>query len=188
MDSGTVSETVQQPPELVTPRLRLRRLHPADAALIELYTSDASLARMTERIPHPYPPGLAETYVERVLSGASGETVWAIDAGGDAENGLIGVILLRPGDPGKAAVGYWVARAFSGAGYAAEALAAVVEHAAGLELAALTATVFQDNPASVKVLMRAGFSYVGVSEGYSAARGGMAPTFHYRLDLAGAML
>lgn len=185
MDSGIVSETIQHPPELVTPRLRLRRLRPSDAALIGLYTSDAALARMTERIPHPYPPGLAEAYVERVLSGASGETVWAIDAGGDGDNGLIGVILLRPGDAGTAVVGYWVARAFAGTGFASEALGAVVGYAAGLGLAALTAVVFQDNPASVKVLTRAGFDYGGTGEGYSAARGGMAPTFHYRLDLAG---
>jgi len=184
MNGGIVPETLQHPPELTTARLRLRRLRPADAGLIELYASDPGVAKMSERIPHPYPPGLAETYVERVLSGAGGETVWALDIGGDAGAGLIGIIMLRPGEAGTAALGYWVARAFWGLGYAGEAVEAVLRHAATEGLAALTATVFQDNPASVKVLMRAGFAYVGAGEGYSAARGGMAPTFSYRLDLA----
>jgi RimJ/RimL family protein N-acetyltransferase len=185
MDCGTVPETAQQPPELVTPRLRLRRLRRSDAGLIALYASDPDVARMSERIPHPYPPGHADTYVERVLSGAAGDTAWAIDIGGDTGDDLIGIVMLRPGEAGTAVLGYWVARAFWGAGYAGEAVEAVVGYAAGRGLTALTAVVFQDNPASVKVLTRANFAYVGAGEGYSAARGGLAPTFSYRLDLAG---
>ena len=47
-------------PEIVTPRLRLRRLRPRDAALIALYASDRRVAWATAVIPHPYPPGAAE--------------------------------------------------------------------------------------------------------------------------------
>ena len=44
----------------------------------------------------------------------------------------------------------------------------------------ITARVFQDNPASVKVLLRAGFDYVDDAEVYSVARGTMVPTHNYR--------
>ena len=87
---------------------------------------------MTERIPHPYPPGLAAAFVERVAAGSPDEIGWAIDAGGTrrAENGLIGTIMLRLDAPGAARVGYWLAPAFWGTGYATEALGGVVGFAA----------------------------------------------------------
>jgi RimJ/RimL family protein N-acetyltransferase len=168
-------------PTIATPRLRLRPLRPADAALIGLYASDPRVARMTARIPHPYPPGAAEAFVDRVLSGVAGETVWALDAGGD--NGLIGEIGLRRREDREAEIGYWVAPAFWNAGYAGEAVEALVAHAAGSGLSALTADVFQENLASARVLERAGFVRLGPGETHSVARGGMVPTFRYRRDL-----
>ena len=181
-----MAETVLEPVDIVTERLRLRRFRRSDAALIELYCSDPRVARMTERIPHPYPPGLAESFIQRVASGTTGETGWAIDAGEEAENGLIGTIMLRLPEPGVARIGYWLAPAYWGTGYASEAADAVIGFAAESGLREVLARVFQDNPASVKVLMRAGFSYTGDGEVWSVARGGMVPTHEYRRLLGGA--
>jgi RimJ/RimL family protein N-acetyltransferase len=181
-----MSETVLEPVDIVTERLLLRRLRRSDAALIELYVSDPRVARMTEQIPHPYPPGLAESYVRRVAAGQAGEVTWAIDAGADAENGLIGAIMLRLPEPGAARIGYWLAPAYWGTGYASEAAEAVVGFAAAAGLREVAARVFQDNPASVKVLLRAGFAYVGDGEAWSVARGGMVPTHEYRRPLGDA--
>lgn len=175
-------ETVLEPVDIVTERLRLRRFRRADAALIELYASDPRVARMTERIPHPYPPGLAEAFVRRVAAGSADEVGWAIDAGTEEENGLIGTIMLRLPAAGEARIGYWLAPAFWGTGYATEATAAVVGYARDAGLRAVTARVFQDNPASVKVLLRVGFGYEGDGEVYSVARAAMVPTHEYRLS------
>ena len=164
---------------LATPRLRLRPLRASDAALIALHCSDARLARMTTTIPHPYPPGVAESFIARVTSPRSTETVWALDAGSDHENGLIGCVSLRMAGEARAGIGYWVAPAFWGTGFASEAVDALVAHLAGTGLVALTAQVFQDNLASVKVLPRAGFAYMGAGEAHSVARKGMVPTFDY---------
>jgi RimJ/RimL family protein N-acetyltransferase len=172
-------------PELPTPRMRLRALRPSDAALIGLYCGHPEVARMTSSIPHPYPPGLAESFIERVLSGRAGEAVWALDTGDDEMNGLIGLIGAKPSGEGAAEIGYWVSPAFWGAGYASEAVEAVAAHARAEGLKALAAQAFQDNLASVKVLARAGFAYEGDGEIYAVARGGMVPTFRYRLELAG---
>ena len=180
-----MSETILEPADITTERLRLRRFRPSDAALIELMASDRRVAWMTERIPHPYPPGLAAAFVERVAAGTADETGWAIvaDTGtrDGAENGLIGTIMLRLDAPGSARVGYWLAPAFWGTGYASEALAGVVGFAREAGFRTLTARVFQDNPASVKVLMHAGFEYVDDGEAYALARDGMVPTHNYRL-------
>jgi RimJ/RimL family protein N-acetyltransferase len=170
-------------PDLATPRLRMRRLRPADAALIGLYASDPRVARMTASIPHPYPPGLAEAYVARVLAPAATETAWGLDTGGDGENGLVGIISLKPRPAGEAEIGYWVAPAFWGTGLAGEAVGAVVRHARARGLAALTAQVFQDNAASIRVLTRAGFACLGEDAVHSVARAALAPAFRYRRDL-----
>ncbi len=59
----------------------------------------------------------------------------------------------------------------------------MVGWAATSGLKALTAGVFQDNAASVRVVTRAGFVYLGESEIHSVARGAMVPSFRYRLEL-----
>jgi RimJ/RimL family protein N-acetyltransferase len=182
-----VSETIPYPhAELTTPRMRLRRLRPADAALLALYASDARVARMTVQIPHPYPPGAAEAFVERVRAPGSKELVWALDTGEDGENGLIGLISLKPAPEAEAEIAYWVAPAFWGTGYAGEAIDAVAAWAAARRLVALTAQVFQDNVPSTKVLTRAGFAYEGAGEVHALARQAVVPTFRYRRALGGA--
>jgi RimJ/RimL family protein N-acetyltransferase len=180
-----MSEPILQPVDLVTERLRLRRFRASDAALVQLHASDARVARMTERIPHPYPPGLAEAMIERLAPGAPGEVGWAIDIGAEEENGLIGSIVLRVAVPGSARIGYWIAPAFWNTGYAGEAVGAVVAHAATLGLHEIGARVFQDNAASVRVLLRAGFAYVDDGEAHSVGRGGMVATHNYRRALSG---
>jgi RimJ/RimL family protein N-acetyltransferase len=95
------------------------------------------------------------------------------------------MIALRRRADGAGEIGYWVAPAVWGAGYAGEAVEAIKAHGAAVGLPALVASVFQDNLASVKVLVRAGFVYEGEGEVYSLARGGMVPAFRYRLALGG---
>jgi RimJ/RimL family protein N-acetyltransferase len=171
-------------PELTTPRLRLRRLAPSDAGLIHLYASDPRVARMTASIPHPNPPGNAEAFVRRATAPNARSVIWAMDSGSDGENGLIGLISVKPTAEGAARIAYWVAPAFWNSGYASEAVDAVVREIAEQgAVTALTAEVFQDNVASTKVLTRAGFDYVGEGEAYSVARGATTPTFLYRKAL-----
>jgi RimJ/RimL family protein N-acetyltransferase len=179
-----MTDAILDPVDLVTERLLLRRFRAEDAALVELYVSDARVARMTERIPHPYPPGMARGFVTRAAAGTPGEASWAIDAGPDTSGGLVGAITLRIAAPGSGRIGYWVAPAFWNTGYASEATAAVVKHAGRLGLSELTARVFQDNAASVRVLMHSGFDYTGDGEAYSVARGGMVPTHEYRREVS----
>lgn len=168
------------PSEIETSRLRLRPLRRRDAALIALYASDRRVAWMTATIPHPYPPGQAEAFVERALLPSSKEIVWAIDAGEDGGNGLLGVVRLTRDGNDEAEINYWVAPAFWGTGLASEAVEAVVGWARETGWQALNAEVIQDNTASAKVLTRAGFEYQGEGEVHGLARNAMVPTFRYR--------
>jgi RimJ/RimL family protein N-acetyltransferase len=166
-----------------TERLLLRPLRPSDAGPITLHASDARLARMTALIPHPYPPGAAEAFIEATLQGRRGEEVWAIDATPVDGEELIGIIGFRPA---TRELGYWVGPPYWGAGYATEAVRALVAHlfnARGVE--AVEAPVFADNVASVAVLRKAGFRQVGTARVYSVARGEEVESRVFRLERAG---
>jgi RimJ/RimL family protein N-acetyltransferase len=159
---------------LRTERLILRPLRASDAGPMTLYASDPRVARMTTSIPHPYPPGAAEAYIER-SAGRAAERAWAIDAirgpgGGDE---MVGVISYRPATRSLA---YWVGPPFWNTGYATEAVARLAEHLFATEpVEALSAAVLADNPASIHVLEKAGFAADGEAMLHSVARGAMAP-------------
>lgn len=164
-----------------TGRLILRSLRASDAGPMTLYSSDPRVACMTTSIPHPYPPGAAATYIERAVRRGAPDRAWAIDATpiGGAE--LVGVILLKRGCD----IGYWVGPPYWNTGYASEALTALVRHLlAEPARNVLRAEVFLDNPASARVLERAGFVACGMAERHSVARGKATPARLYRLDRA----
>ena len=165
-----------------TNRLVLRPLRSSDAGPIALYASDARLARMTAAIPHPYPPGAAAAYIEGSLNGRRGEEVWAIDATPAGGEELIGAIGLKAA---TGELGYWVGAPYWNAGYATEAVEALVQHlfsARGLE--ALTAGAFRDNAPSAAVLAKAGFRDSGTAGIWSVARGEEVPSQIFRLARA----
>lgn len=164
-------------PTLETQRLFLRPLKPEDAGHLALYAGDQRVARMTTSIPHPYPPGGAHAYIENVRSGQ--DTVWAMIHRASEGAPLVGVITLRA----ISEVGYWVGAPFWNAGFATEAVDAVVKFAGSGGHKRLTASVFQDNPASAKVLTKAGFDFVGEGESFSIARNATVPLWLYQLDL-----
>jgi RimJ/RimL family protein N-acetyltransferase len=164
---------------LETERLLLRALRPSDAGPMTLYASDPRVARMTTSIPHPYPPGAAEAYIERIAR-RTAERAWAIDATPCGAAELVGVIAYKPA---SAEIGYWVGPPFWNTGYATEAVARLVAHLFETEpLAALAASVIADNPASAQVLEKAGFRRVGETTLHSVARGAMAPALAFRLE------
>ena len=162
-----------------TQRLILRPLRPSDAGPIALHAGDLRVARMTASIPHPYPPGTAETYIEGTLAGRRGEEVWAVDATPIGGEELVGVIGFRPA---SGALGFWIGPPWWRSGFASEALGAVLAHlfeARGVE--AVEAHVFADDVASTALLGRLGFREAGRGERFSVARGGLAPCRRFRL-------
>ena len=144
---------------ITTARLTLRRPEPADAVRIAAFAGDPAVARMLSPVPHPYTVADAEAFVARCADPPAGERVFAV-ADGDGLAGLVG--FQRSEGEVLVEVGYWYGRPCWGRGYATEALAAALGRAGGeWGLRALASGHFVDNPASGRVLEKAGFLYTG---------------------------
>ncbi|MEX6725203.1 GNAT family N-acetyltransferase [Parapedomonas caeni] len=154
-----------------TDRLLLRPLWPEDAPAVARGAGDRAVAWMLARVPHPYTLHDAAVFIDG-LQGAP-EPVFAMLTHDLPEVPLVGVIGLHRGDGGYE-LGYWLARAAWGCGYATEAGRAVLDLAfEGLRLPRVVADHFHDNPASGRVLAKLGFRPVGMAPRHSLARGGL---------------
>lgn len=162
-------------PPLTGARLMLRPLDMIDAPLLQRYSADARVAEGTRSIPHPLPPGQAEAFIAAQSLPTRDRDVWAMDAGGA---GLVGIISLKPLDRGQSQIGYWVAPDHWNSGLASEAVRLLIEENSH-QARTLFAEVFQDNPASARVLTNAGFEYISDAEAFSLARGQSVPTWTY---------
>jgi RimJ/RimL family protein N-acetyltransferase len=168
-------------------RFLLRPLRRSDAGLIAHYCADPRVARGTAGIPHPLPPGTAESMVERAMRADRAQDVWAMDGTGSASPGedrdeVLGLISLTRIERAQSEVHYWVAPAFWNTGLASEAVRALIQanpHRSGT----LFAEVFQDNPVSARVLTNCGFEYLGDAEVYCVSRAANVPTWTYSLKL-----
>lgn len=169
-------------PVVETELFDLRPLRRSDQGLIEHYAGDERVARMTTSIPHPLPPGAIEAFIARALSENRDEDVWAMDGTRSGGPELKGIISLRRLDRNQAEVSYWVAPIFWNTGVASQAVEALVA-ANPLGNDTMFASVFQDNPASARVLTRCGFEYLGDAESFSVARGATVPTWTYSKKL-----
>lgn len=175
-------ETITNQPVIEAERFDLRPLRPSDAGLIALYAGDERVARNTTSIPHPLPPGAAEAFVTRSLSPDRTEDVWALDGTRSDGPELMGVIGLERMDRDQSKIGFWVAPAFWNSGVASAAVGALI--AANPQRArTIFASVFQDNPASARVLTNRGFQYLGDAESFSVARNAKVPTWTYSLKI-----
>lgn len=163
-------------------RYVLRPLRRSDIGLIGLYAGDLRVARGTRSIPHPLPPGAVEALVERAGTADRREDIWVIDGVAAGLGEVLGLVSLDRMDRRQSEIGYWVAPAFWNTGIASEAVRALIA-ANPHGSATLFAEVFQDNPASARVLTNVGFIYLGDAEVFAVARGEKVPTWTYMLSL-----
>ena len=167
---------IEPSPVVETRRLALRSPQAQDAIRLAVLANDAAIARMTLRMPHPYSVEDAEGFVLAVAGQDPARArTFLIE---HEDHGPVGVLgIFEDGDVAPE-VGYWIGRPYWGRGYATEALdAAVVWASRAWKRRALVAGHFDDNPASGRVLEKAGFLYTGeVRKGFSRARGQDART------------
>ena len=161
----------------------LRPLVASDQAMIDLYAGDERVAHNTSRIAHPLPPGHTEAFIKRAQSADRLEDIWAIDASKDGGPSLTGIVSLSRMDRNQSEIGYWVAPAFWNTGIASGAVEALIEaNPQGCET--IFACVFQDNPASARVLTNQGFEYIGDAETFCVARNSNVATWTYICKLS----
>ena len=171
-------EHIVDQPVIAAGDFDLRPLRASDAGLISLYAGDRRVAMHTTSIPHPLPPGTTEIFITRAQAPDRDEDVWAMDATRSGGPELMGLIGLERLDRNQSEVGYWVAPAFWNTGVASAAVEALIM-ANPQGCRTIFASVFQDNPASARVLTNCGFDYLGDAESYCIARGAKVPTWTY---------
>ena len=171
-------EHILNQPAIDAPDFQLRPVRKSDKGLIEFYGGDERVARMTTSIPHPLPPGAVDAFVLRSLAEDRAEDVWVMDGSASGGEELMGLIALERLDRNQSEIGYWVAPPFWNGGLAQMAVQALLK-ANPQDCDTIFASVFQDNPASAKVLTLCGFEYLGDAESFSVARDTAVPTWTY---------
>jgi [ribosomal protein S5]-alanine N-acetyltransferase len=117
-------------------------------------------AHLRDRFPHPYTDRDARDWIQIALSRDPVRN-FAI-AAGDEVIGGIGFEPLTDVHARSAELGYWLAEPYWGKGIATEAVRGVVRYAfQHTDLIRIFAHVFEGNPASVRVLEKAGFTCEG---------------------------
>jgi ribosomal-protein-alanine N-acetyltransferase len=115
---------------------------------------------LRDRFPHPYTAGDARFWIKNAV-GHKPETNFAIDVAGAAVGG-IGFDVQSDVGRRSAEIGYWLGEEFWGRGIATEALIVVTDYAfSNYDVCRLYAHVFAWNPASARVLEKAGYEYEG---------------------------
>ena len=139
----------------------IRSFRPDDAAAIAKYANNRKVWRnLRDRFPHPYSLQHAEVWID-LASSQSPETNFAIASATEAIGG-IGLELRRDVHRRSAEVGYWLGEPYWGRSIATRALSAFAEYAfAEFDLTRIDAHVYEWNPASARVLEKAGFEYEG---------------------------
>lgn len=153
---------------LITKRLILRPLELTDALYFaEQLGDDLEALRQMAQMPVPCTEVAARAWIASRLGPEA--SVFGILRRGDTR--FIGVVGFG-GDATMPEMGYWIGQAYRGQGYATEAILSVVEHAAAIGVPRVHADTFLDNPASARVLAKAGFVTTGTVERVFPARGG----------------
>lgn len=165
-------------PVLETKRLTLRAPRLADAKTVAMLANDRRIAENTARIPHPYTPSDAKTFITGANK-AGGDAVFLITLHNETIIGACGVMQQET----TPELGYWLGVKYWGKGYATEALHAVIDYAfADLAHKALQAGARVTNPASRRVLEKCGFQWTGVGLYRISSIRSSAPIDRFRLE------
>lgn len=184
IDVGEQARDIPFSGGLYTERLRLRRLIESDATTIQHMVSNWEVAKQTMSFPTPYTLDHALEFVR------SAETEW--NAGSQYVLGmerirdevLIGAIsatVSRPFLRRHTEVGYWIGEEFWGQGLTSEAVTAFLQFCRqGLGLTRMTARVFAENEASLRLLENQGFNIHRQRTEHLPERGGKRKIIHLR--------
>jgi [ribosomal protein S5]-alanine N-acetyltransferase len=153
---------------LKTERLSLRPLSHADRDQVHRMMSDAEVMAFWDSEPVDDADVIADIVQRQLAEGERGDAVyWTMERLADGV--FLGCADISSIDRWhhRGEVGFMLDRAAWGAGYATEAMGAVIAHAAqGLRLKRLSARTHLGNLRSTRLLERLGFRREGVLRGY----------------------
>lgn len=141
----------------------LRPWRAEDATPLSVYANDELVAaNLRNAFPHPYAESDARAYIGDCLRDQAHQLCLCIEAEGQPA-GSIGVFPLGDVYEKSAEIGYWLGRPFWGRGIMTKAVKEICEMAfSRWDIVRIHAEVFSENPASCRVLEKAGFACEGV--------------------------
>jgi RimJ/RimL family protein N-acetyltransferase len=147
--------------EIVLSRCRLRPFRQGDQAAIVRHANNRKIwINLRDRFPHPYTLTDADAWIRQVAC-QDPPTQCGIEVGGEMAGG-IGLTLQEDVHRRSAEMGYWLGEPFWGRGIMSEAVPAFTAYAfAAFDLCRIYATVFEWNPASARILEKAGYVLEG---------------------------
>ncbi len=156
-----------QIPTLTTDRLILRPFGLSDAPTVRKLAGAKEVATTTLTIPHPYPDGAAEAWIEKHVPDWDAQKTLVL-AVTTEEDGIVGAIGLELNLPHKRAeLGYWIGVPFWNRGYATEGAEAMVNQGFDvLGLNRIEAQYLVRNPASSRVMEKLGMTHEGIHRQY----------------------
>ncbi|MDF2692856.1 MAG: hypothetical protein K0S65_1239 [Labilithrix sp.] len=147
---------------LHTPSVTLRPWRATDADALVVHANDRRIWKnLRDRFPHPYGRAEAEAWLAFAMSQVPPLHYFALTMN-DELIGSVGLDAFEDVHRCTAELGYWIGAAHWGHGYATDAAIAMTAYGfAELGLERVQAGVFEWNPASERVLVKAGFQLEG---------------------------
>lgn len=144
--------------EILLTQAVLRPWRPGDEASLVKHANNRKIWRnVRDLFPYPYTPQHAREWVHRA-GRVHPRTNFAIAVDGDAVGG-IGIVLREDIYRRSAEIGYWLGEEFWGRGIVTEAVKAMSDWGfAHFDICRIYAGVFEWNPASMRVLEKAGYT------------------------------
>lgn len=133
-----------------------------DAPSIANHANNKKIWRnLRDAFPHPFHLEDARLFISRILE-SNPKTIFAIATQNEAI-GSIGLMIGKDVHRFTAELGYWLAEPFWGNGIMTQAVKKIISHGAQvLKLQRIFAEPYTTNPASAKVLEKAGFTCEGI--------------------------
>jgi RimJ/RimL family protein N-acetyltransferase len=141
----------------------LRPWQSSDKTSLIRHANNKNVSRnLRDRFPYPYTDADANAFLAVRAAPKSRDFVYAIVVGGEAVGG-IGVHPRKDVECHSAEIGYWLGEDFWGRGITTAAVRKLSQHVLReSDIYRIFATVFASNPASARVLEKAGFVREGL--------------------------
>ncbi|KAK0707036.1 acyl-CoA N-acyltransferase, partial [Lasiosphaeria miniovina] len=157
-------------PILTLPKSIIRPIHASDAAALVATANSPRLARgLRAHFPSPYTLRDAEAWIARCAVESPRRSFAVCDPATNAVCGGVSLRVLGGDEARTFEIGYYLGEAYWGGGVMSEAVAAFARWAFAAvpeaELQRLEAGVYSFNPASARVLAKAGFVFEGCRRG-----------------------
>jgi ribosomal-protein-alanine N-acetyltransferase len=144
--------------EIVLPACTVRSWRRGDEPSLARHANNRNVwINLRDALPHPYTIDAAREWIAWATA-ADPETHFAVDVNGEAVGG-IGFVIQPDVHRVSAEIGFWLGEEFWGRGIMTDAVRGVSQYAfSAHSLHRLYATVFEWNPASMRVLEKAGYT------------------------------